>query len=40
LGFLDAGTKDTPGNQGLMDQNLALQWVQDNIASFGDDPYE
>ncbi|XP_077988194.1 cholinesterase-like [Glandiceps talaboti] len=38
LGFLFLDHTDTPGNAGLFDQVLALQWVQDNIHHFGGDP--
>lgn len=38
LGFLSTGTDDCPGNNGLKDQILILQWVQENIRHFGGDP--
>ncbi|RXN20147.1 fatty acyl- hydrolase medium chain-like isoform X4 [Labeo rohita] len=38
LGFFSTGNEHAPGNYGLLDQVAALQWVQENIHSFGGDP--
>ncbi|XP_062562509.1 glutactin-like isoform X2 [Armigeres subalbatus] len=37
LGFLSAETANIPGNVGLMDIHLALEWVQEHIGHFGGD---
>lgn len=38
LGFLSTGQEDCPGNNGLKDQVVVLQWIQENIQAFGGDP--
>ncbi|XP_077520180.1 acetylcholinesterase-like [Amblyomma americanum] len=35
LGFLSDGSNEAPGNAGLHDQLLAIEWTRDNIANFG-----
>ncbi|XP_060588079.1 acetylcholinesterase-like [Ruditapes philippinarum] len=37
LGFLDIDNEKASGNFGLLDQHLALQWVNANIGAFGGD---
>lgn len=38
FGFLSTGDSRLPGNYGLWDQKLAIQWVKDNIADYGGNP--
>ncbi|XP_067620085.1 para-nitrobenzyl esterase-like [Eurosta solidaginis] len=38
LGFMSTFTSEMPGNQAIMDVQLALDWVQKNIHAFGGDP--
>ncbi|XP_076435611.1 acetylcholinesterase-like [Babylonia areolata] len=39
LGFLNLNTHEARGNAGLMDQRMALEWVQRNIEYFGGSPH-
>ena len=38
FGFFSTDDEASPGNYGLMDQILALEWVKENIHAFGGDP--
>ncbi|KAL8623008.1 hypothetical protein ACOMHN_027128 [Nucella lapillus] len=38
LGFLSLGTAAAPGNVGLLDQVLALEWIHRNARNFGGSP--
>ncbi|XP_065927250.1 LOW QUALITY PROTEIN: acylcarnitine hydrolase-like [Magallana gigas] len=39
IGFLATDDDTSKGNYGLWDQHMVIQWVHDNIASFGGDPH-
>lgn len=38
LGFLSTGTKELPGNNGMFDMILAVNWVRDYISFFDGNP--
>ncbi|CAC5409646.1 unnamed protein product [Mytilus coruscus] len=38
FGFLSTGDSVIPGNFGLWDQKMAIEWVKSNIKAFGGDP--
>lgn len=37
LGFLSTADQNSPGNYGILDQAMALEWVYDNIEYFNGD---
>jgi neuroligin len=37
LGFLSTGDENSPGNYGILDQQMAIRWVYDNIEFFNGD---
>jgi carboxylesterase type B len=40
LGWLSTLDTACPGNYGLWDQKMAIEWDRSNIASFGRDPQQ
>lgn len=38
LGFLSTDDHSAPGNNGIRDQVLALQWIHENVGKFGGNP--
>ncbi|XP_049838003.1 venom carboxylesterase-6-like [Schistocerca gregaria] len=38
MGLLSTGDEVIPGNAGMKDMVMSLQWIQQNIAAFGGDP--